>query len=418
MKTVLRLKKRKQNELFVLFILLLTLFYGIIDLVNVSAIKYTMDFAWVFLLITLALNRFRVPNEALKGSISCIWIFWGLTLIGFIANPGAPQYYLWGFRNNFRFFVYFLSCVVFLDGESIGDYMQLMNKAYCLHFAVVLVQYFAFGIEGDHLGGIFGTQDGNNGFSLVFLMIIMTHSLLCYLNQRENLKAFVVKGIMAVLISAFSELKFFFIMYALIVVLCLLFTNFSYKKLYIAAFSVIGIIVGVRLLIKFFPNWANWFSWNVMWETAFSSRGYTGKGDLNRLTAIPTVWNMFLETWGKRLFGLGLGNCDNAAFQFLTTPFYKKYNYLHYHWFSSSFALLETGLLGLCVYILFFVVTFLGIHKRQKNKEADIVYCQLAKVMSIAAVILIIYNQSMRTEAGYMIYFVLALPFVRKRVRK
>ena len=419
MKTVLRFKKKRQNELFIAFILLLTLFYGIIDLVHISAIKYTMDIAWLFLLIALVRKRFRVPSyKELKGSISCIWVFWAITLIGFILNIGAPQYYLWGFRNNFRFFVYFLACITFLDGESVDDYLWLMNMAYYLHFAAVLVQYLAFGIKQDYLGGIFGTQAGNNGFSLIFILIIMTYSLLRYLNKREALLTFAVKGIMAILISVHSELKFFFVAYALIVVLCLLFTKFSYKKLYITVCVFVGIAVGVELLTKIFPYSEDWFSWDTMVETVFSGQGYTGKGDFNRMTAIPTVWNMFLETWGKRLFGLGLGNCDNSAFSFLTTPFYVKYNHLHYHWFSSSFALVETGLLGLGAYILFFVMTFLGVNKRQKTEEADIVHCQLANVMSIVAIILIVYNQSMRTEAGYMMYFVLALPFIRKKCEK
>ena len=415
MKTILHFKKKRQNERAILFILMLTSLFGIIDLVKMPALKYTMDVAWVFLLITLALNRFRVPGKELKSSFNCIWIFLVITWIGFIINSVPIKYYLWGFRNNFRFFVFFLACIKFLDAEDIGDYMRLLNKLFYLHFAVAMIQYYVFGINQDCLGGIFGTQDGNNGFSLLFMLIIVTYSLLGYLARREKLVTFAVKGIMAMLIAAYSELKVFFVMYILIVVLSLLFTNFSFKKLLIMGLAIVGISVGVDLLVKVFPDWAGWFTWDAIMDMAGSSDGYTGGGDLNRLTAIPTVWTRFLNTRSSQLFGLGLGNCDNASFSFLITPFYERYNHLHYNWFSSSFTLLETGLLGFGVYILFFVMTFRGAAKRQKNKGAENIYCQLAKVMSVVSIALIIYNSSMRTESGYMMYFILALPFIGSR---
>lgn len=412
MRTVLHFKKKSQNEWVILFILMLTLLYGIIDLVNVSALKYTMDIAWVFLLVTLALNQFRIPNKELKASFRCIWIFLVLTWVGFIISGGPIKYYLWGFRNNFRFFVFFLACVKFLDAEDIDGYLRLMNKLFYLHFAVAMIQYYVLGLEQDLLGGIFGTQEGNNGPSLMFMLIVLTHSMLSYVAKREKLVAFAVKGIMAIIIAAFSELKVFFVLYIFIMALSFLLTNFTFKKLLAVVLAIGGIVVGVGLLEKVFPNWAGWFTWESLMEIGSSTDGYTGKGDLNRLTAIPTVWNGFLNTWPKRLLGYGLGNCDNASFSFLTSPFYERYNHLHYHWFSSAFTLLETGLLGFGVYILFFVTTFWGAVKRKKNKAADNIHCQLAMVMSIISVVLIIYNHSMRTEAGYMMYFILALPFI------
>lgn len=420
MKTILRVKKRRQNEWAILFILMLTSLYGVIELVGLPVLKYTMDVAWGFLLVSLALNRFGVPGRELKASVNCIWLFLVLTLVGFIINGGPIVYYLWGFRNNFRFFVFFLACVKFLDAEDIDGYMRLLNKLLYLHFAVAMIQYFIFGYKRDHLGGIFGTGMGNNGSSLLFMLVVMTYSLLSYMEHRKKLMTFVIEGSMTVVIAACSELKAFFVFYIAVVALCLLVTDFSYKKLFIMLLSFAGINVGVVLLEKIFPDWAGWFSWDAILEMGISSAGYTGTGDLNRLTAIPAVWTGFLDTWVTRLFGLGLGNCDNASFSFLTTPFYERYSHLHYNWFSSSFALLETGLLGFGVYILFFVMIFLGAVKRQKNKAAGDIYCQLAKVMAVVSLVLIIYNHSMRTEVGYMMYFVLALPFIgsKKNVHK
>lgn len=41
-------------------------------------------------------------------------------------------------------------------------------------------------------------------------------------------------------------------------------------------------------------------------------------------------------------------------------------------------------------------------------------YCQMGKIMAVMSVIMIFYNGALRTEAGYMMYFVLSLPFIRR----
>ena len=75
---------------------------------------------------------------------------------------------------------------------------------------------------------------------------------------------------------------------------------------------------------------------------------------------------------------------------------------------------LETGFVVLAVYISFFVVMYFGTDRMERAAEADSIYCQMAKVMAIMSVLMLIYNSAMRTEAGYMAYFVLSLPFIKK----
>ena len=139
---------------------------------------------------------------------------------------------------------------------------------------------------------------------------------------------------------------------------------------------------------------------------------------MNRLTSVPMSWNMFLTSWPKKLLGLGLGNCDTSSFSFLITPFSKSNSYLHYNWFSTSFMILETGLIGLLTYLSFFVLIYSWAGKRIKNGTGEALYCQLAKVLAVVALILIVYNQSMRTEAAYMMFFIFSLPFINKNTEQ
>ena len=219
---------------------------------------------------------------------------------------------------------------------------------------------------------------------------------------------------MALIVAALAELRFFFVLFIFMVTMALLITRTSIKKLWIIIASSVGIYAGAMLLVVIFPGFRGFLNVSKMLEVATSSSGYTGRGDMNRLTAIPIVWTRFLETWPDRLLGLGLGNCDTSAFSFLNTAFYEKYSYLHYNWFSSAFMFLETGIIGFFLYLLFFIRVYIFAGKRFKTGEGVPEACQLVRVLAPVCLLLIIYNASMRVEEAYIMYFVLALPFVNR----
>ncbi len=420
MNFVLRIKKRANSEWITLFVLAMPFLFGLlIDLIGLpTLVKYVIDIAWIVLLGALILNRFMTANRESKKILGFIAIFFCITLVGFIINLKSPLYYLWGFRNNFRFFIFLLSCISFLDFENLDGYLKIFDKLFYLNFAVSLIQYFGFGIKRDRLGGIFGNAEGSNGFTIIFFSIIIAKSILSYLNNKEKFYLLFIKCLMAIIVSALAELKFFYFLFIVIVAIAVLVTEFTFKKLSLIILSVVGVILGITILMQIFPTWANWFTIDRIVETALSTEGYTGAGDMNRLTSVPMSWNMFLTSWPKRLLGLGLGNCDTSAFSFLTTPFSKSNGYLHYNWFSTSFMLLETGLIGLLTYFSFFVLIYSWAGKRLKNGKGEALHCQLAKVIAVVALILVVYNQSMRTEAAYMMFFVFSLPFINKKTEQ
>ena len=147
-------------------------------------------------------------------------------------------------------------------------------------------------------------------------------------------------------------------------------------------------------------------------QTATSTAGYTGVGDYNRLTAIPRVWTEFLNSGYRKLFGLGLGNCDGGFTDALTPAFYYDNYHLHYILFLSGFILLETGLVGSLLYLAFYPGVFLLAHHLERSGKADPVFCQIGKIMAFYSLVLYIYNSSLRSEDGYLIFFSLALPFL------
>ena len=417
MNLVLKVKKRSQREMAIAFAIFMPFTFGLLvdGLGFPTLVKYTIDIAWILLLFLMACTRITFPNKETKSLFRHTLCFFVVTLIGAVVAFQSPLYYLWGFRNNFRFFVLFFACILYLKRENIDEYLRVFDILFYINFPVSLFQYYVQGYSQDFLGGIFGVHKGCNGSVLIFFLIVIISSVLRYMNNRESFLKCMIKCSMALLISVFAELKIMFVLLIIVISVSALVTKFSFKKVVLFIFVVNAVLIGVSLLESIFSNFEGWFSMEGILDIIGSENGYTGKGDLNRMTCIPIVFNRFLTSGWKRLFGLGLGNCDTSAFEFLNTAFYKRYNFLNYNWFSTAFLLLETGITGLICYVTFIVLVFVkAVRVRKANKQREF-ECQMAQVFTVVLLVVFAYNSSLRTEAGYMAFFILALPFIRDR---
>lgn len=347
-------------------------------------------------------------------------IFFGLTIVGQVLGYQSLGYYLSGLNNNGRFFIFFFGCILFLKAEQREKIMKLWDVLFWVNFLLSVYQFVALGVNmtyegGDRLGGLFGTVPGCNAYTNVFLMVCVSASILRYMNQQENAWLCLAKCAVALIVAAMTELKVFVLEFAAILVLAVMLTKFSRRKLHLMIGGVIGTLVCIKLMVTIFPWWAGWFNLENIWETATSKVGYTGAGDWNRLTAIPIAWNEHLLTWPQKLFGLGLGNCDFSPIAGMTSAFYDANWTSNYALFSSGLIMLETGLIGTIAYVGFFLLVFFAANSLLRSGKGDEVYCQLAEVLALMSLVLYIYNCTLRTEVGYMLYFALALAFMGKK---
>jgi len=412
---IIKFRRKSVAEWLVLFVLVMPfLFFLLIDILHLpSMVKYTVDIGWMCLLFLSLREKGGLPNKQSKILAQIVGLFFLATLVGFLLNYQSLFYYLWGLRNNARCFVYFFACILFIRERSVEYYLRFFDVLFWINLPIVIIQYFTMDLAGDFLGGIFGVEKGCNAYMCVFMIIITAKSILYYMSRSEKLLSCLLKCASALLISILSELKVFVLLIFLIVALAALFTEFSFRKFWIIIAVIAGAIFAGRAIAALFPDFSNWFNLENVFQSASAETGYTGQNDMNRLTGAAIALNRFLPSFLQKVFGLGLGNCDYAAFDFLTSPFYKTYGGLNYVWFSVTFLILETGLLGFGLYTLFFVAVFITVNKREKAKCGNTLYCRLAKILSIMCLILIVYNSSLRMESAYMIYFVLALPFIR-----
>ncbi len=411
-------KYRSQPEkLCWLIVMLPFLFAGLIELLGLPGLlKYVLDVAWVVLLLFMLRFQKRIAAGQAKRLLVWTAVFLVYTFCGYLLQFQSPLYYLWGVRNNFRFYVAFAAFAVFLSPRDAKGYLTLFDKLFWVNVAVSMVQFFFLGKYGDYLGGLFGTAHGCNGYSFLFFSIVLIKSVIFYLEKKEKLWSCAAKFVATMAIAAMAEMKFFFAVAVAIVVLAVLFTDFSWRKLSILAMGMCAIGVGMVVLSELFPGFGSVLDLQRLWDIATSNKGYTASGDMNRLTAIPVINERFFDRWELKLVGFGLGNCDTSSFAFLNTPFFTQYEWLHYTWLSTAFMYLETGWIGMIFFFGFFVLAFFVIRKLEKSCDGEVKpYCRIARIMAVVCIINAIYNSALRTEAGYMAYFVLAIPFALTR---
>lgn len=403
--------KRMQPETLARLLLILPFFLSWLP----GGAGYLLDLVWLLLVVFLICFWSRLGGGRLGGLALWVLTFLGLTAAVYLVQFQSAWYYLWGFRNNFRFYAAFFSFALFLRQRDVEDIWRLFDRLFWLNFLISLIQFLIFDLRGDYLGGLFGAEQGCNGYTNIFLAVTVTKSVVFYLEGMGSSDQCLAKCAAALLLAALAELKFFFVEFAVILLLAVLFGKCSRRLFLLGIAAIAGAGACALLLYRLFPEFGGWFHPSDMLETATADAGYSSAGDLNRLTAISDISRKILRNWGQRLFGLGMGNCDYAGFDFLTSPFYRGNEGLHYTWMSHSFLFLETGYLGLVFFFGFFVLIFFAAGQWEKKYVGrQRAYCRVGRILAVLCMVIGIYNASLRSEAGFFAYFAMALPFGRR----
>ncbi len=415
----LHIRKRSQAQWAIACISLLPFAFALLnELFSLPhSIRYTVDFACLFLLLLLCVFQTKLNVHLLRPLLWWVGAFFLTSAVLYIFHFESLLSYLWAVRNNFRFYPFFFAAALFSTEQDVDGYLRLFDFLFWVNAIVSLWQYIVLGLTQDRLGGIFGTEPGCLAYINIFFVLIIGKTLIFYLNWRESTWCSLLKCLTALCLSAVMELKFFFAEFILLVMISVCLTRKSKRTLILLFGAIIAVMTGGLLLIAFFPEMAGVMSLEGFWKSAVSQRGYTSSGDLNRLTAIPLINEWFLHDPLQRLFGLGLGNCETSSFAILNTDFYQRYHDLHYSWLSTAFLYLEMGWTGL-LFVLGFFLLYERCTAKLQRRGTQTLYCQLGRVLSLCAPWILIYNSSMRTEAAFMLYLFLAFPYHKKTSEK
>ena len=404
--------------LIVLQIIVVLSFLFLIDNFHFpSWISYITDLIWMTLLISILFNRRKIPY--LRGFRNWIVFFVLYTVLTLIIYRQSFLLYLWGARNNFRFYVFFLACVLFLRRKDIDAALKIIMVFYYINFVLCLYQFYVLNKSMDGLGGIFGIQTGCNAYMNLFLVIVCTYQILSFLYKKTSIIRFLAVIAIGCYLAALAELKIFFVEICLVAVLTALFTRFSWRKLVLLVGCVGALLLAVNLMYTIFPQWRNFFTFEKVYSNVTDLNGYTGTGDLNRLSAISSINQRFFNgDVFRQLFGYGLGSCEYSSnFDFLMSNFYSVYSRLHYVWLSNAWMYLETGYFGLFFLNGFFIISFIVGSRIKPGNDDEYIAVNMARVIALCSIVMAVYNVSLRVECGYLAYFVLSLPLIINKER-
>jgi len=386
-----------------LFLVLVFLFFWSVfglpwEIIYIFDIFVCVEFVWVLRSIQPVLRRTRCFHL-----ISFFAVYVLYLLLTQICNFVSPVLSVLAFRKTFRFYLFFFACAVLLTENGIEKIMKMLLILQIPNLILSIYQYFVQNLNQDNLGGIFGIEKGANAYSNVFLCLICTYMIINYLAKKVKLLPMVLTIGSALLIAVLAELKIFFIEVVVIVLCAILFSNPSARTIKTIVFSAIGFVAAIVLLGSIFPEHLA-----VLINFALLMQYTTGKihgYNISRLNAFSEINDLFFEdNVFRNLFGYGFGNCESGS------SFYAKYGDYHYSWFSHQLIFLETGYIGVLLYLAFFALIFFYTTKAKKRNPENSTYYTFTQIIAILCVIWMVYNQTLHCEAAYLVFFVLAIP--------
>lgn len=405
--------KRINSKVFIYFIIIFTVFMNtfIDDLHFPAAIRYLNDIFIVILLISLLFRKNIkevVTNTNSKYVVIFIILFTIVNIVSALINLVPIQLVLWATRNTYRFFVFYLASITFLEKKDVDNIMRIMCKLQILNFALVLYQYFILGLKQDTLGGLFG--HGGNAGLLIYSIIILAYSIVKYNSKVMPLYQMLFILITTVISSVLAELRIFFIIIAIILILNVLLTKFTLKKIVIITSVVILFFVSINIYSSIFPYV------DLSIESFISEGTSTGGGyNLSRLNGISEINKIFFKGDAvKMLFGYGFGNCEYSSFEIFTSNFHNLYGEYHYRWFTHLWIFLETGYFGMISYIMIILSVIVQSLKMKKKVHdgSDKDYLVLSNILATIMLIMFIYNSLLKADFGYLAFFVLSIPSI------
>lgn len=409
----IRIKISASNFIYIQIFYLMIVFF-LRDVFGMpSAITYVTDVIMV-LAFLCCLRRIQRTMNLAQARIQ-LYIIIAILLfmcLGAILNTVDPLLFVWGIRNNLRFFLFFLSCIVLLDTHDVDNLFKLILVFFWINAIVVTIQYFALGISKDYLGGIFGIQQGSNTYTNILLCIVMSYTVSSFFKSKLSILKLVLYLAVIFYIAVLAELKVVYAEFIVVFIVAVISQKPSLKTIGLLLIGLLALIFGLWLLGAYDPDALNVFLDSDVFDRYLSGNGYTNSGDLNRFTAVAQIQEMFFSgSWVNTLFGFGLGSCDTSSFTLFQSDFFYQYEYLHYRWFSHAWVYLEQGIIGLILLLLFFVSILFYCIKRRKKSSGNS-YMLSAFLFTITTLIGIIYNCGLEVEACYMIAFVCAVPFI------
>lgn len=382
---------------------------GIIELFpSINLLKWLSDIIIfpLFLIILLSKEIF-LPKKPLF--ICCISLFFFSLFSFIIFSNESILIYLWGFRNTFKYFIFWWLCISYLKPEDLIIFFKILVFFIFINTPIMIYQYAVMNLFFDFIGGLQGTITGVNGAINCQLVLVSVITLALIQKEKKNYPIVILIISCCFIQATLSELKAFFLEFMIIIVSSLFFAKNRKPLILVSIASLFILSTAITYLGIFYSNTVNFFDINSILH--YSQTGYGETNSMiDRSTGIPIINNMFLNTTLKHLFGIGLGAADPSIF--ITSNFQSVNSFWNIGFFTYAALYLGVGIIGLSLYLLFFLI-ILFLCKKKTDLSAII-----ATTLSLTSCFLIYYNSSMRLDCAIPIFAFLAFPFLRNKTLK
>ena len=409
------LKIKRADKVIILFYIMFSLLFFHRYLVEIgfpSFIRYVFDLLNI-VIFGVALNR-KLNLNSLKSHMIFSYIlflaFGSVALLNGVNIWGFNfAYFLFDCRNTIRFLMFFLSCTVLLDDNKVEKLFNFVLTFHIVNCIFILYQYFTlevpkYWMRGDNLNGFFGTATGGNIYVnalLVSTTIIILHQFKYKLCSKKKTLFFIGLNL---IIPVLIELKAFFAEVALIV---FIFAIPYLRKLTVKRFcTILAILMLGTVLISYLIHVLYiiypWMKDTMSLNKLFASTEASSNNDIGRLTFFNDVVSLiYKKDYTSSFVGVGLGtaNINNN-----TTKFAQTYFNTHYSWYSMPYVFIETGFCGMVAYVWSFLL--LALYTKKNDRYHSIALCTI-----IISIFILFYDEAFKTEAGYLLFFMLSIPY-------
>lgn len=323
--------------------------------------------------------------------------------------------FLMDIRMLARYPMYAFACASLLDYNDSKNIKKIVYSFNLVNTVLIIYQYFTLNVfdywmRGDYLNGFFGAFRGGNIYENALLVIVTIIAIEDYTTKKINTATMLVNIGVSLLAATLSELKYYYLEGAVILLIYYasslkrVTTKKIIRSLIIASICIIGAVYFINILYKLYP-WmqGTLTSWTRMLDYFSNSHG-DSQGMINRTSFISDINNtIFHGDVIDLIFGVGLGTANTGVFGGSLPEFTQKYSYTTYSWISSSYMLIETGIVGLILYCTAFILPINKKFTRDTSKRKMVICTCIISIM------MIFYNETFRTEAGLMMCILLAI---------
>ena len=424
---------RNYRKILIFFIFYFTLFIGFFtyNFGLPNSFLYLCDAMMILLMIVMVKSNAKaLQRSPMIGFFMPLFILVIIGTLCAIVNEFSFARWIWSVRNWGRLFVFCLICFGVLKKGDCDRICAFTLRLYNINVAIVLIQFlFMKGMyEQDQLNGLFGRETSSIHLTITFVVIAMATAQ--YMSKKINMKKLLLVMIEIFLVAVIAELRVIPVIVVIISVVAF-FATFkmtaqSLGKIVVFALIGVVLITGASHLLKiFYPGTALNYTISGIIKAASTEGGYGYAGGIDRLTFLTVINERIFKGWKEYLFGIGMGNAEYSAISSLCSSFYNSYGkFLSYLNFSSATLYIETGIIGLSLYFVSFLVVlvrFIRVVRNNLNKseKGDLLFYGIFGVeMTIINLFYIIYNNLQRTDAAYLLGLYLAMAFIGIRGEK